>query len=322
MQTLYPEIEPYDAGTLDVGDGHRLYWESCGNPDGKPAVVLHGGPGSGCTNGLRRFFNPEKYRVVLFDQRGCGRSRPLASDPAADLGTNTTQHLIGDIEKLRRHLGIESWLVFGLSWGSTLGLAYSELYPERVSEIVLCAIGTTRAHEVRWLTRDVGRLFPEQWARFCNGVPAAERDGDLAEAYSRLLHDADPAVCEKAARDWCDWEEAHVSLRSSGHNARWDDPAFRLGFARLVTHYWRNAAWLEDGSLLREASKLAGIPGVLIHGRLDVSGPLDIGWQLSKAWPGSELVVVDDAGHSLGLGDPMIAALDRFADVHSRAHRG
>lgn len=314
MLSLYPEIEPYDQGVLDVGDGHRVYWECCGNPDGKAAIVLHGGPGSGCNVGLRRFFNPAKYRVVLFDQRGCGRSRPLASDPAADLSANTTRHLIGDIEKLRRHLGIEAWLVFGGSWGSTLGLAYSELYPERVTEIVLFAIGTTRRHEVRWLTRDVGRLFPEQWARFRDGVPPGERDGDLADAYARLLFDTDPGVREKAARDWCDWEEAHVSLRAGGRNPRWDDPAFRLGFARLVTHYWRNAAWLEDGVLLREASKLAGIPGVLIHGRLDVSSPLDIAWLLSRAWPGSELVIVDDAGHSVGLGDAMITALDRFVE--------
>jgi proline iminopeptidase len=315
MRSLYREIEPYDQGNLDVGDGHRLYWECCGNPGGKPAVVLHGGPGSGCTNGLRRFFHPEKYRIVLFDQRGCGRSRPAASDPAADLRTNTTHHLIEDIEELRRHLAIGSWLVFGGSWGSTLGLAYSERYPERVSETVLSSIGTTRRHEVRWMTRDVGRLFPKQWARFRDGVPAAERDGDLVEAYSRLLHDSSPEVREKAARDWCDWEEAHVSLRSGGRSPRWDDPAFRLCFARLVTHYWRNAAWLEDGILLREASRLAGIPGVLIHGRFDISSPVDIPCQISNAWPGSELVVVEDAGHSFGLTEPIIAATDRFADI-------
>jgi proline iminopeptidase len=277
--------------------------------------VLHGGPGSGCNAGLRRFFNPQKYRVVLFDQRGCGRSTPLASEPDADLSANTTQHLIADMELLRRHLCIESWLVFGASWGSTLGLAYAELHTRRVSEMVLVAVGTTQKHEVRWLTRDVGRLFPEQWARFRDGVPAEERDGDLSAAYSRLLHDADPEVRAKAARDWCDWETAHVSLRSGGPSARWDDPAFRLGFARLVTHYWRNAAFLEDGALLRNAARLAGTPGVLIHGRLDVSSPLDIAWQLSQAWPGSELVAVDDAGHSAGLSEAMLTALDRFATL-------
>jgi proline iminopeptidase len=310
---LYPEIEPYDSGTLDAGDGNQIYWECCGKRNGKPAVVLHGGPGGGCAPFLRRFFNPEKYRIILFDQRGCGRSTPLASDPVADLTTNTTHHLIADIEKLRRHLEVESWLVFGGSWGSTLGLAYSELYPERVTEIILFATGTTRRHEVRWLTRDVGRLFPEQWARFSAGVPPEERDGDLSEAYSRLLHDEDAAVRHKAAQDWCDWENAHVSLRSSPPSPRWDDPNFRLGFARLVTHYWRNAAWLEDGALLRDVSKLTAIPAILIHGRYDVSSPLDVPWQLSKAWPGSELVIVDDAGHSLGLTEAMLAATDRFA---------
>ena len=181
--------------------------------------------------------------------------------------------------------------------------------------MVLSAVVTTRRHEIRWLTRDMGRLFPDEWKRFCGGLPPAERDGDLAEAYARLLFDADPAVREKAARDWCAWEEAHVSLRSGGRSPRWDDPTFRLGFARLVTHYWSNAAWLEDGVLLRDAPKLAGIPGVLIHGRFDVSSPLDIPWQISKAWPGSEFIVVDDAGHSLGLGDATIAALDRFSET-------
>jgi proline iminopeptidase len=315
MPPPYPEIEPYEQGLLDVGDGHRVYWECCGKPTGKTAVVMHGGPGSGCNVGMRRLFNPEKYRVVLFDQRGCGRSRPLASDPDADLRSNTTHHLIEDIEKLRKHLGIASWLVFGGSWGSTLGLAYSELYPERVTEIVLSAVVTTRRVEIRWLTRDMGRLFPDQWERFCSGLPPAARDGDLAEAYARLLFDADPAVRERAARDWCAWEEAHVSLRSGGRSPRWDDPTFRLGFARLVTHYWSNAAWLEDGALLRNAPKLAGIPGILIHGRFDVSSPLDIPWQISKAWPGSDFIVVDDAGHSLGLGDATIAALDRFSEA-------
>jgi proline iminopeptidase len=311
---MYPIIEPYEHGIVDVGDGNELYWESCGNPNGKPAIVLHGGPGGGCTSGFRRFFNPEKYRIVLFDQRGCGRSTPLVTEPTADLSTNTTQHLIDDIEALREHLGIRSWLIFGGSWGSTLGLAYAQRHPDRVTEIVLFAIGTTRRHEVRWLTRDVGRLFPDAWMRFRNGVPAEERDSDLVEAYSRLLYHDDPTVRDKAAQDWCDWEGAHVSLQSSGRGPRWDDPSFRMCFARLVTHYWRHAAWLEDGILLREAGRLSGIPGVLIHGRLDVSSPLDIPWEISRAWAGSELIVVDDAGHSFGLGDPIVAATDRFAD--------
>lgn len=181
--------------------------------------------------------------------------------------------------------------------------------------MVLVGVTTTGRSEIRWITRDVGRLFPEQWSRFRDGVPAVERDGDLVEAYSRLLGNRDPAVRKKAARDWCAWEEAHVSLQSSTRNARWDDPVFQMCFARLVTHYWRHAAWLEEGALLRDVGTLAGIPGVLIHGRLDISSPIDIPWQLAKAWPGSEFIPVDDGGHSLGLVDHVLAAVDRFAGV-------
>lgn len=317
MARRYTDIEPYDSGMLEVGDGNLVYWETCGNPDGKPAVVLHGGPGSGCTRGMRRFFDPRAYRVVLFDQRGCGRSRPHASDPATSLAANTTHHLLADIEQLRGHLGIDRWLVFGGSWGSTLGLAYAERHPERVTEIVMSSIVSTSRREVEWVTRDMGRVFPAQWARFRGGVPAADRDGSLVDAYSRLLHDPDPAVREQAARDWCDWEDTHVAVRADHqHDTRYDDPVFRMCFARLVTHYWRHAAWLEDGALLRDAGNLAGIPGVMVHGRLDVSGPLDIAWQLAQVWPDSELIVVDEAGHSTG--DPgmtefLVAATDRFA---------
>jgi proline iminopeptidase len=314
---LYPPIEPYEHGLLDVGDGNLLYWEVCGNPGGKPAIVLHGGPGSGCTPGARRYFDPAAYRVVLFDQRGCGRSHPHASDPAVDLSSNTTDHLLVDIELLRRHFDIERWLVFGGSWGSTLGLAYAERHPERVSAIVLFGIATTRRHEVEWITRHVGRLFPEQWARFRDGVPAAERDGSLVEAYSRLLHDPDPTVRERAARDWCAWEDTHVSVRPDHRpNPRYDDPRFRMAFARLVTHYWRHAAWLEDGVLLRNVGKLAGIPGVLVHGRLDVSSPLDIAWEIARDWPDGTLVIADEAGHSSGdpgMTEALVAATDRFA---------
>ena len=317
MAGSYPEIEPYDQGLLEAGDGQLVHWEVCGNPDGKPAVVLHGGPGSGCNPGMRRLFDPGAYRVVLFDQRGCGRSRPNAADPATDLSVNTTHHLLGDIERLRRHLGVERWLVFGGSWGTTLGLAYAERHPDRVTELVLSGIGTTRRHEVDWLTRGVGRLFPEQWARFRDGVPAADRDGDLAEAYARLLADPDPAVRERAARDWCRWEDSHVSVRPDHRpDPRYDDPVFRMVFARLVTHYWRHAAFLEDGALLAGAGRLAGIPGVLVHGRLDVSSPLDIAWELARAWPDAELVVLDEAGHSArdpGMTEAVVAATDRFA---------
>ena len=313
----YPEVEPYDQGMLEVGDGQLVYWEMCGNPEGKPAVVLHGGPGSGCSAGMRRVFDPDAYRVVLFDQRGCGRSRPDAGDPATDLSVNTTHHLLGDIEQLRRHLGVERWLVFGGSWGSTLGLAYAERHPERVTEVVLIAIATTRRHEVDWITRQMGRLFPEEWARFRDGVPAADRDGDLADAYARLLADPDPALRERAARDWCRWEDTHVAIRPDHRpDPRYDDPAFRMTFARLVTHYWRHAGFLEDGVLLAEAGRLAGIPGVLIHGRMDVSGPLDTAWELARAWPGAELVVIAEAGHSAGdpgMTEATVAATDRFA---------
>ena len=314
---LYPEIEPYEKGMLDVGDGNALYWEVCGSPAGKPAVMLHGGPGSGCVPSWRRYFNPGAYRVVLFDQRGCGRSTPHAADPGVDLAANTTEHLIADIEQLRARLGIERWLVVGGSWGSTLAIAYAERCPERVSEMVLFSVVTTSRQEVRWVTRDVGLYFPAEWARFRDGVPATERNGDLVAAYYGLLHDSDPGVRERAARDWFLWEDAHVAVRSNHRpNPRYDDPAFRMAFSRLVTHYWHHAGFLEDGALLRDAGRLAGIPGVLIHGRLDLSSPLDVPRQLSQVWPGSELIVIDDAGHGTGqpgIQEAVITAIDRFA---------
>jgi proline iminopeptidase len=304
---------------LNVGDGQLVYWEVCGNQYGKPALVLHGGPGSGCTPGWRRYFDPESYRVVLFDQRGCGRSTPHASDPAVDLSTNTTAHLIADIELLRRHLGVDRWLVLGASWGSTLALAYAERHPGLVSEMVLFGTGTTGRREVEWITRDVGRLFPAQWARFCSGASEAGPQSTLVDAYSRLLRHPDRAVREKAARDWCDWEDAHVAVRSDDRpNPRYEDPLFRMCFARLVTHYWRNSGFLEDGVLLRDAGRLDGIPGVLVHGRLDVSSPLDAPWRLSQAWPGSELIVIDEAGHSLdhpGMTEAVVDATDRFGQA-------
>ena len=319
MTALYPKIEPFDHGMLQVGDGNLMYWELCGNPDGKPAVVLHGGPGSGCSHGARRFFDPAAYRIVLYDQRGCGRSRPHASDTTVDLASNTTDHLIADIEGLRKHLGIERWLVFGGSWGSTLGLAYAERFAERVSEMVMASVVTTSRREAQWVTREVGRYFPEPWARFRDGVPEADRDGDLVAAYYRLLNDPSHAVREKAARDWCTWEDAHVAVRPDHRpNPRYDDPVFRMAFARLVTHYWHHAAWLEDGALLRDAGRLAGIPGVLVQGRIDLSGPLDIAWHLSQAWPDSQLVIIDEAGHSTddpGMSEALIAATDRFASL-------
>lgn len=318
MAELYPEIEPYDHGMLDVGQGNRIYWEVCGNPEGKPAVVLHGGPGSGCTTGARRHWNPHAYRIVLFDQRGCGRSTPHASDPATDLAHNTTDHLLADIERLRQHLDIDRWVVFGASWGCTLALAYTERNPQRVTAVILAAVATTRPSEIDWITRGVGLFFPEEWARFRAGAPEAERDGNLAASYHRLLEDPDSAVRDKAARDWCDWETAIVKLHRDhhAHSPRFEDPAYRMAFARLVTHYWAHAAWLEDGALLREAGALKGIPGIMIHGRLDLSTPLVTAWELAQAWPDSQLVVVDGAGHdghNRDMSESLLAATERFA---------
>ena len=258
----FPEIEPYDSGMLDVGDGHQVYWECCGNPAGKPALYLHGGPGSGCSPGQRRFFDPDAYRVVLFDQRGSGRSRPLASVPDADLSANTTPHLIADIEALRQLHGVERWTVLGMSWGTTLGLAYAQAHSRRVDALVLALVTTTSRREVEWITHDVGRIFPREWNRFVTAVPDTLRHLPLADAYATLLFDADPAVRDHAAREWCAWEDAHVSL-TPGHlpNPRYDDPEFRLGFARLVTHYWRHAAFLGEEQLLHGAATLDGIPG-------------------------------------------------------------
>jgi len=304
---------------LDVGNGQHLYWELCGNPNGKPAVVLHGGPGSGCTPSLRRYFDPVRYRIVLFDQRGAGRSVPHASDPAVCLSTNTTQHLIADIELLRRHLGIDRWLVWGGSWGATLALAYAERHRQRVTEIVLASVTMTQTADIHWLYDGVGRFFPAEWARFRDGVPAAERDGDLVEAYYRLLNLADPAVRQKAARDWCDWEDAVVSLELGYEpNPRYDDGRFRMAFARIVTHYFHHHAWLADGILLREAHRLAGIPGVLVHGRLDLGSPAATAWELARAWPGAELHLVA-TGHAGGdeMTERLIAATDRFVTSDS-----
>ncbi|SFR20672.1 proline iminopeptidase [Lentzea waywayandensis] len=299
---------------LEVGDGHSLYWEVSGNPDGKPAVALHGGPGSGSSPRMRGLFDPDRYRVVLFDQRNCGRSTPSATDPVADLSANTTQHLVGDIEALRVHLGIERWLVEGGSWGVTLALAYAQAHPERVTELVLVAVTSGDRRDTDWITRDMGRVFPREWERFRDGVPPAERDGDLSAAYSRLLHDPDPEVRAKAAHEWCVWEDTHMSLAPDAEPfLSVAEPAFQLAFARLVTHYWSHGCFLEEGQLLRDVERLHGIPAVLIHGRYDVSGPLGTAWALHRAWPGSELVVLDDTGHGGGsMAAAIVAATDRF----------
>lgn len=303
---------------LDVGDRNLIYWESCGNPVGTPALVLHGGPGSGCTPSMRRYFDPTAYRIVLFDQRGSGRSRPHASDPEVSLASNTTHHLIRDIERLREHVRVEQWLVFGQSWGTTLALAYAEAFPNRVSSLVLASVATTTRREVQWITREVGRYFPEHWERFCEGVPPGDRQGDLAAAYYRLLQSSEPAVREKAAYDWCRWEDSHVAVRPEHQpNPRYQDPLFRMAFARLVTHYFHHAAWLGDNQLLDGVRQLADVPAVLIHGRLDLSSPLDIPWMLAREWPASELILVDEAGHGTrdrGMAEAVVAATDRFAE--------
>ncbi|WP_369206607.1 prolyl aminopeptidase [Streptomyces sp. PU-14G] len=324
MTDPYPPLEPYRSGHLDVGDGHRLYWETSGNPAGKPALVVHGGPGSGCRAAGRRLFDPARYRVIQFDQRGCGRSTPHASDPHSSLRDNTTWHLVADMERLREHLGVERWLLHGGSWGSTLILAYARTHPRRVSETVISAVTTTRRSEIDWLYRGVGRFFPEAWERFA-AYPATEgrveADEDLPTAYARLTNHPDARVRERATAAWCAWEDAVLSGETGGGARPYGDRpgADRLALVRLCAHYFSHGAWLEEGALLRDAERLAGIPCVLVHGRFDLGGPPDTAWQLARAWPGAELTIVEDAGH-LG-GDAkrghVLAALDRFARAES-----
>ena len=318
MAGLFPEIEPYDHGMLAVGDGDLVYWETCGSPRGKPAVVLHGGPGSGCTNWNRRLFDPSAYRIVLFDQRGCGRSTPHASAPDTDLARNTTSNLIADIERLRLHLDIDRWLVLGGSWGSTLALAYTETHPDRVTEMILFGVTTGRRKEFDWWFRGgAAVLLPAQWERLRAALPVGERDGDIVEAYHRLLHDPDPEVRRRAAVAWCTWESTDLAWPPAPRlSPRFTDPAFAMAFARLVTHYVRHDAWLEDGSLLRGAGSLAGIPGIMVNGRLDLLAPVAWAWDLHRVWPRAELVVVDNAGHAgddPGITQELVRSTDQFA---------
>jgi proline iminopeptidase len=311
---MFPHIDPYQTGMLDVGDGQSLYWEVCGNPSGTPAVVLHGGPGSGSTARLRRLFDPAAYRIVLFDQRGAGRSQPRV-EALTDLDANTTRHLVADLGRLRDQLGVERWVVYGLSWGATLGLAYAELFPDHVIAIVLSSVTMTRRREIHWLYHEVGRFFPDRWRHFRAGAPEHMRDGDLVAAYHHLLNlQPDVAVREQAAMDWCAWEDAASPMPDGRPNPRYDDAGFRMTFARIVTHYFHHSAWLMEDQLLDNAGRLAGIPGVLVHGRYDLGGPVDSAWELAQAWLDAELVVVD-TGHTGG--DSMTAAVvgatSRFA---------
>ncbi len=315
---LYPEIEPYDHGMLDVGDGNHVYWETCGNPRGKPALVLHGGPGGRASPGHRRYFDPAAYRIVLLDQRGAGRSRPRASVHDTDMSVNTTAHLMADLERLRTHLGIERWLVWGVSWGSVLGLRYAQTHPGVVTELVLTGVATGSNAEVALLTRGLGKVFPKAHERFLAELPPDERDGNLAAAYNRLLESPDAAVRERAARAWTDWETATIPA-PPGSVARFQDPEFRMGFARTVTHYWGNDHFLGDGNdegvVLRDAHLLKGIPGTLVQGSLDFGNLLGIVWRLHHTWAESELVIVDEGGHDAGAtGDEaLLAATDKYA---------
>jgi proline iminopeptidase len=312
----FPPIEPFAHGLLDVGDDNQIYWESSGNPHGKPALCVHGGPGSGGSRGSRRTFNPEIYRIVLFDQRGCGESRPHASDPSVSLEHNTTEHLIADMERLREHLCIERWLLFGGSWGSTLILAYAERYPERVSEIVITGVTMTRPEETDWLYHGVGRLLPDAWEAFRDGLPEADRGGNLVAAYNRLLTSPDEAVGMKAARDWCAWEDAVIAHETLGRPGAYSDKPddALMAMVRICAHYFANDAWLEDGQLLGDAHRLSGIPAVLVHGRLYLGSPLKTAWELAKVWPDAELKIIDDSGHtgSPAMHDAILEAIARF----------
>lgn len=318
MAVLYPSIEPYDHGMLEVGGSDLIYWEVCGNPDGKPALVVHGGPGSGCTAQQRRLFEPAKYRIALFDQRNCGRSRPHASAPQVDLTQNTTDNLVADIESLRKRLDVERWLLLGGSWGSALALAYAERFSERISELILFGVTTGRQEEFDWLFRDgLGLFFPEEWERRRNVVRVVESDRDVVDAYHRLLNDPDAQVRERAALAWCLWESATPDWPPTpGLAPRFSDPSFRLAFARIVTHYVRENAWLGDGRILRDLERVVQIPAILIDGRFDFQSPLATAWELHRRWPMSELVIVDSAGHAAknaGITQQILLATDRYS---------
>ena len=309
---LYPPLEPFKTGVLDTGDGHQIYWELCGNPQGKPAVFLHGGPGAGCSPDHRRLFDPARYCVLLFDQRGCGRSTPHAN-----LENNTTWHLVADIERLRVMVGTPQWLVFGGSWGSALALAYSETHPERVSELVVRGIFTVRQAELQWYYQEgASALFPDLWEAYLAPIPVDER-GDLMAAYRKRLVGDDVAARLEAARAWSLWEGQTITLLPDpAAVAKYGDGEYALAFARIENHYFVHRGWLEEGQLIRDAHKLAKIPGVIVQGRYDMACPAQTAWDLHRAWPQADFYMVEGAGHAFnepGILAQLMAATNRFA---------
>jgi proline iminopeptidase len=315
---LYPIFDAYDRGHLDVDDGHTLYWEVCGNPKGKPALVLHGGPGSGCTSWHRRLFDPDRYRIVLYDQRNCGRSTPHASTRDVDLTTNTTHHLVADIKRLSDHLAVKRWLILGGSWGSTLALAYAEAYPDSVTELILFGVTAGLRREFDWVFRGgLAAQFPAQWRRLRDAVlPEPERDGDVVEAVHRLLFDPDPAVCKHAAYEWCLWESAIPEWPpSTTLLPRFRDAGYAIGFARIVTHYVRHYAWLEDGVLLDGTTALANTPAILIDGRHDPQTTATAE-ELARRLPLAHHIIVENASHAASntnITSEVVRATNRFA---------
>ena len=313
-RTLYPAIEPYNSGMLRVSAVHELYYEECGNPNGKPALFVHGGPGAGCDNRARRFFDPDAYRIVLFDQRGCGRSRPHAS-----LVDNTTWHLVSDMEQLREHLGIERWLVFGGSWGSTLGLAYAQKHPERVSELILRGIFLMSQFELRWFYQGEGgtsAIFPDHWANYIAAIPVEDR-ADMIQAFYKRLTSDDRATRVAAARAWSIWEAATSYLHvNEEHLHKWGEEEFAIAVARIECHYFVNRGFLKsEDELLRNVKLIRNIPAVIVQGRYDVVCPMQTAWSLHREWPEAEFRVVPDAGHSAfepGNMHELITATDRF----------
>ncbi len=294
-------MEPHTSGVLETGDGHQVYWEICGNPDGKPAVVLHGGPGSGASPYWSGFFDPSRYRVVLLDQRGCGRSRPHAGDDVAALENNTTAHLIADLEALRELLSIDRWLLLGASWGSTLALSYAVSHPTRVSEMVLWAVVTTRQQDVHWVTHVMGEIYPEEFDRLLDVLPPEEQAGNVPLALAAMLRSDDPVTCDRAARAWCDWENRIATLSGPvRRDPRYDDPRFRLGFARLVTHYFGHHAFQADDAITGRLDRIAHIPAVLLRGRLDIASPLRSAYEVAHQLPLARLEVIEGDEHGAG----------------------